>query len=91
MILTTAAIALWIISVISYVIVNLFRKNKKLEQMVINQQVYINNFLAMATTIDKAADKIDSQLWVQSDPEFLQLMETVKEMQGSIKQYTERN
>jgi len=87
---TIISISIWVVSIIAYVIVNLFRKNKKLEQMVINQQVYINNFLAMATTIDKAADKIDSQLWVQSDPEFLQLMETVKEMQGSIKQYTER-
>jgi len=57
--------------------------------MVVNQQIYINDFLSMARTIDKAAEQIDSKIWVQSDPEFLQLMETIKEIQASIKEYTE--
>jgi len=87
--ITSAAIVLWIVTIIGYVIYNLFTKNKKLEQMVINQQVYINDFLSMAKSIDKAAEQIDSKIWVQSDPEFLQLMETIKEIQTSIKQYTE--
>jgi hypothetical protein len=57
--------------------------------MVIKQQIYINDFLSMAKNIDKAAEQIDSKIWVQSDPEFLQLMETIKEIQSGIKQYTE--
>jgi len=86
---TITAIVLWIVTIIGYVIYNLYNKNKKLERMVVNQQVYINDFLAMAKSIDKAAEQIDSKIWVQSDPEFLQLMETIKEIQTSIKQYTE--
>lgn len=87
--ITTAAIVLWIVTIIGYVVYNLYTKNRKLEQMVVNQQVYINDFLSMAKSIDKAAEQIDSKIWVQSDPEFLQLMETIKEIQSSIKQYTE--
>lgn len=89
--ITIVAIVLWIVTVIGYVIYNLYTKNRKLEQMVVNQQVYINDFLSMAKSIDKAAEQIDSKIWVQSDPEFLQLMETIKEIQSSIKQYTETN
>lgn len=89
--ITIVAIVLWIVTVIGYVIYNLYTKNRKLEQMVVNQQVYINDFLSMAKNIDKAAEQIDSKIWVQSDPEFLQLMETIKEIQSSIKQYTETN
>jgi hypothetical protein len=89
--ITAIAIALWIVTIIGYVIFNLYRKNRKLEQMVINQQVYINNFLSLSREVDKAAEQIDSKIWVQSDPEFLQLMETVKGMQESIRQYTESN
>ena len=89
--ITILAIGLWIATIIGYVIFNLYRKNRKLEQMVINQQVYINNFLSLSREVDKAAEQIDSKIWVQSDPEFLQLMETVKGMQESIRQYTESN
>lgn len=87
--ITISAIVLWIVTIIGYVIYNLYTKNRKLERMVINQQVYINDFLSMAKGIDKAAEQIDSRIWVQSDPEFLQLMETIKEIQASIKEYTE--
>ena len=83
------AIVIWILTVIGYVIANLYRKNKKLEDLVINQQNFINDFLDMSKSIDKAADKIDATIWVQSDPEFLQLMETVKEIQSAIKKYTD--
>lgn len=89
--ITIVAIALWVITIIAYVIVNLYRKNKKLEEIVINQQGYIDEFLRLSKNIDKMADQIDSKIWVQSDPEFLSLMESVKEMQASIKQYTESN
>jgi len=87
--ITISAIVLWIVTIIGYVIYNLYTKNRKLEQMVIKQQIYINDFLSMAKNIDKAAEQIDSKIWVQSDPEFLQLMETIKEIQSGIKQYTE--
>jgi len=87
--ITIISISLWIVSVIAYVIVNLFRKNKKLENIVIKQQLFINDVTISYKEIDLLVDKIDKTLWVQSDPEFLQLIEEMKSLQSSIKQYTE--
>jgi hypothetical protein len=83
------SVSIWIVSVIGYVIWNLFQKNKKLEAIVLKQQTFINGVKESMRDINKAADQIDSKLWVQSDPEFLELMETVKTMQTSINQFIE--
>jgi hypothetical protein len=81
------SISIWIVSVIGYIIWNLFQKNKKLEAIVLNQQTFINGIKESMRDINKAAEQIDSKLWVQSDPEFLLLMENVKTMQTSINQF----
>lgn len=83
------SIGLWVATVIGYVVWNLYNKNKKLEQMVINQQFFIDGVKDCMKEINEAANKIDSQIWVQSDPEFLALMENVKAMQARINQFIE--
>lgn len=82
-------IALWVLTVVGYVVFNLYQKNRKLENMVVKQQIFINEVMANYKEIDLLVDKIDKTLWVQSDPEFLQLIEEMKNLQGVIKQYTE--
>ena len=89
MITVIISVSIWIVSVIAYIIWNLFQKNKKLEVIVLKQQTFINGIKESMKDINKAADQIDSKLWVQSDPEFLDLMETVKTMQTSINQFIE--
>ena len=89
MILTIAAISLWVVSVIGYVIWNLFQKNRKLESLVVNQQVFIESIKGCMKEINQCANEIDSKLWVQSDPEFLSLMESVKQMQSRINEFIE--
>jgi hypothetical protein len=89
MILTWLVIALWVLTVVGYIIFNLYQKNRKLENMVVKQQLFINEVMANYKEIDLLVDKIDKTLWVQSDPEFLQLIEEMKNLQGIIKQYTE--
>ena len=84
-----ASISLWVFTILGYVIWNLFQKNKKLEQMVLSQQYFINGVKECMKDINKTAEQIDSKIWVQSDPEFLLLMESVKEMQGKMNQYIE--
>lgn len=83
------SIGIWVLSIIGYIIVNLFTKNKKLEKMVINQQLFIENIKGCMREINTCANQIDSKLWVQSDPEFLSLMESVKEMQARINEFVE--
>lgn len=83
------ALIVWGVSVIGYIIWNLFNKNRKLEQIVLNQQVFIDDIKSCMKEINVAANQIDSKLWVQSDPEFLSLMENVKQMQGRINEFIE--
>lgn len=83
------AIAIWIVSIIVYIIWNLYRKNKKLEDIVINQQAFIDSIKDSMKEINVAAGQIDSKIWVQSDPEFLSLMENVKVMQNKINDFLE--
>lgn len=83
------SIGIWVVSIIGYIIVNLFNKNRKLEKMVISQQLFIENIKGCMREINTCANQIDSKLWVQSDPEFLSLMESVKEMQVRINEFVE--
>ena len=83
------AIIVWILSIIGYVVWNLFQKNRKLESMVVRQQLFIENIKDCMKEINVAANQIDSKLWVQSDPEFLSLMENVKQMQTRINEFIE--
>lgn len=87
--ITIISIVIWPISLVGYVVFNLYRKNKKLEDLVIKQQIFINEAISNYKQIDLLVDKIDKTLWVQSDPEFLQLMEEIKNLQLLMKQYTE--
>jgi len=82
-----AALVLWIATIIGYVVWNLYNKNKKLEEMVVNQQVFIDGVKDCMKEINTAANQIDSKIWVQSDPEFLALMENVKVMQTRINEF----
>ena len=84
-----AALVLWIATVVGYVIWNLYNKNRKLERMVVSQQIFIDGIKDCMKEINNTANQIDSKIWVQSDPEFLALMETVKVMQGRINQFIE--
>lgn len=84
------AAVLWVVTIIGYVIWNLYNKNKKLERMVVGQQIFIDNIQECMKEINVAANQIDSKIWVQSDPEFLSLMENVKVMQTRINQFIEQ-
>lgn len=83
------ALVVWAVSIIGYIIWNLFQKNRRLESMVITQQFFIDNIKDCMKEINIAANQIDSKLWVQSDPEFLSLMENVKQMQTRINEFIE--
>jgi hypothetical protein len=83
------SIILWVGSLVGYVIWNLYNKNKKLEQMVVNQQLFIEGIKGCMKVVNETANQIDSKLWVQSDPEFLSLMENVKQMQTRINEFIE--
>lgn len=80
---------LWPVTIFIYIIYNLYNKNKKLENAIIKQNNFIENVLVSIKEIDKAVEKIDATIWVQSDPELLTLFDSVKQIQSQIKDYIE--
>jgi hypothetical protein len=86
--ITVISIAIWPITIIAYVIWNLYNKNVKLESMIVKQNEFIKAVLGLADSIDKTAMKIDSTMWVSADPELKTMFEDIKAMQENIKQFT---
>jgi hypothetical protein len=80
-------VILWPITILAFIIYNLFNKNKKLENAIIKQNNFIDTMLSTIKEIDKAVEKIDSTIWVQSDPELHALFDSVKQIQSQIKDY----
>jgi len=90
MILGTISIILWVGALIGYVIWNLLQKNRKLEDIVINQSTFVNETVVMLDEFNALVNKIDMTMWVQSDPELLQLFETIKQVQKRVQEFTGR-
>ena len=72
------------------VVYNLYRKNKRLEEIVINQSGFVNDTLSLLDDFNGLVNKIDMTMWVQSDPELLQLFENIKQIQVRVQQFTGR-
>jgi hypothetical protein len=90
MIIGIISIVLWIGGIIGYVIWNLLEKNRKLEEIVINQSSFVNDTIVMLDEFNALVNKIDMTMWVQSDPELLQLFETIKQVQKRVQEFTGR-
>lgn len=84
------AIVLWFATIFGAVVYNLYRKNKRLEEIVLNQSSFVNDTLALMDDFNGLVNKIDMTMWVQSDPELLQLFETIKAIQARVQQFTGR-
>lgn len=84
------AIVLWFATIFGAVVYNLYRKNRRLEEIVLNQSSFVNDTLSLLDDFNALVNKIDMTMWVQSDPELLQLFETIKAIQARVQQFTGR-
>ena len=84
------AIVLWFGTIFGALVYNLYRKNKRLEEIVLNQSSFVNDTLALTDDFNGLVNKIDMTMWVQSDPELLQLFENIKQIQVRVQQFTGR-
>ena len=84
------AIVLWFGTIFGALVYNLYRKNKRLEEIVLNQSSFVNDTLGLTDDFNGLVNKIDMTMWVQSDPELLQLFETIKAIQARVQQFTGR-
>lgn len=55
--------------------------------MLSKHMIYVQEIMVLMKDYDELVNKIDSQIWVQSDPEFLALFEKIKEMQKKSKEF----
>jgi len=90
MIIGIISIVLWVGGLLGYIIWNLLQKNRKLEEIVINQSSFVNDTIVMLDEFNALVNKIDMTMWVQSDPELLQLFETIKQVQKRVQEFTGR-
>jgi hypothetical protein len=82
-------IALWIIIPLVYIIINMYSKNQKMENIIVNQRVFIRDFLLMSRDFSRLVDKIDMTMWTSSDPELQELFEKIKSMKSVLDGYEE--
>ena len=85
--ITTIMLVLWPVTILTYVIYNLYRKNVKIENMLIKQSSFVNMIILTFRELTKTTDQIDARVWSQSDPELEALFNTVKELQEKIKDF----
>lgn len=58
--------------------------------MVVNQANFVNETVVMLDEFNGLVNKIDMTMWVQSDPDLLQLFETIKQIQRRVQDFTGR-
>jgi hypothetical protein len=87
MILGIIAIALWIGSIIGYVIYNLYQKNIKLEEMVIKQSNFIQSLGSTIQESDKVIKELDTKIWTEGDRELASAFQNLRAIQEALNQY----
>ena len=76
-----------LLAVISYVIINLLRKNEKFEEMIEMQNQYIETISNLMREADRKIKEIDSKQIFQSDDEIGWFFTGIKEIQELINEY----
>lgn len=80
-------VAIWITTVVGWIIYNLYQKNVKLETTVINQATFIANLQALIGESDKALKALDDKIWLESDKELQTVFQNLKAIQEALNQF----
>jgi hypothetical protein len=81
------AILLWIASIVAYIIYNLLTKNEKLERMIEERDIYINNLDAVIEDITKRLQEVDNKGTFASDDEVGFFFNSLKQMSETLNVY----
>jgi len=80
-------VALWALTVVGWIIFNLYRKNEKLENTVINQANFIGGLQSLIGESDKALKNLDDKIWMESDTELQTVFQNLKAIQEALNQF----
>jgi hypothetical protein len=83
-------LAVWALTVVGWVIYNLYRKNVKLENTVISQANFIAGLQSLIGESEKAVKNLDDKIWLESDKELQQVFFNLKAIQEGLNQFNKR-
>jgi len=86
----TISIILWVVTILGYVLFNLYQKNVKLENMVINQANLINGLSGVIAESDKVIKELDTKIWTEGDKELAAVFQNLRTIQEALNQYRNR-
>lgn len=83
-------LAVWALTVVGWVIYNLYQKNIKLENTVISQANFIAGLQSLIGESEKAVKNLDDKIWLESDKELQQVFFNLKAIQDGLNQFNKR-
>lgn len=83
-------LAVWVLTVVGWVIYNLYQKNIKLENTVISQANFIAGLQSLIGESEKAVKNLDDKIWLESDKELQQVFYNLKAIQDGLNQFNKR-
>jgi hypothetical protein len=90
MIFGIITLSLWVLTVVGWIIYNLFSKNQKLEQTVLAQANFIDGLQQLIGESDKALKNLDDKIWMESDKELQTVFQNLKAVQEGLNQFNRR-
>jgi len=83
---------LWIafihfIELIGVVIYFIFRKNIKMEKIIIKQQEQIDSLEFLFNQLTSSLDKVDNKVWVEGDTELMEVFQNVNEIKSTLNSF----
>jgi hypothetical protein len=83
-------LAVWALTVVGWVIYNLYQKNIRLENTVISQANFIAGLQSLIGESEKAVKNLDDKIWLESDKELQQVFYNLKAIQEGLNQFNKR-
>jgi lipopolysaccharide biosynthesis regulator YciM len=90
MLLGLIMLFVWIVTVVGWIIYNLFNKNRKLEVTVLAQANFIAGLQQLIGESDKALKNLDDKIWMESDKELQTVFQNLKAVQEGLNQFNKR-
>ena len=88
MVATIINILLWVLTIIGYVIYNLYSKNAKLEEMVLERERVLNNLSDIINESDRILKEVDKLGAFKSDDEIGFFFNSVKAIQETLNEFS---
>jgi HPt (histidine-containing phosphotransfer) domain-containing protein len=82
-------IALWVLLIhlgelMAIGVFLLIRRNRKLEQAIIQQQQYIDTLNILFNNLTESLDKVDEKVWVNEDEELAEVFNNISQINKTI-------